>query len=91
MTKTYGRLVAEQLLRFNDAYYGIYEMCLRLKSEGAKPEYVKNAEKFLEDMRDYLMNISEELPDQTQLLRELEHYLDQQEKGWEAAQVNLQP
>ena len=91
LTKTYGRLVAEQLLRFNDAYYGIYEMCLRLKSEGAKPEYVKNAEKFLEDMRDYLMNISEELPDQTQLLRELEHHLDQQEKGWEAAQVNLHP
>ncbi len=91
LTKTYGRLVAEQLLRFNDAYYGIYEMCLRLKSEGTKPEYVKNAEKFLEDMRDYLMNISEELPGQTQLLRELEHHLDQQKKGWEAAQVNLHP
>jgi hypothetical protein len=91
LTKTYGRLVAEQLLRFNDAYYGIYEMCLRLKSEGTKPEYVKNAEKFLEDMREYLMNISEELPDQTQLLTELEHYLDQQEKGWEAAQVKLHP
>lgn len=80
LTKTYGRPVAVQLLHFNDAYYGIYEMCLRLKSEGNKPEYVKIAEKFLENMRDYLMNISALVPGQTQLLAELEHYLDKQEK-----------
>ena len=80
LTKTYGRPVAEQLLRFNDAYYGIYEMCLRLKSEGIKPEYVQTAEKFLEDMRDYLMSISALVPGQTQLLAELGNYLDKQEK-----------
>jgi hypothetical protein len=80
LTKTYGRPVAEQLLRFNDAYYGIYEMCLRLKAEGIKPQYVQNAEKFLENMRDYLMKISVAMPGRTQLLKELEHYLGQQEK-----------
>jgi len=80
LTKTYGRPVAEQLLRFNDAYYGIYAMWLRLKAEGIKPEYVQNAEKFLENMRDYLMKISVAMPGQTQLLEELEYYLDQQEK-----------
>jgi hypothetical protein len=80
LTNAYGRPAAEQLLRFNDSYYGIYEMSLRLKSEGIKPENVKTAEKFLEDMRDYLMNISALLPDQTRLKEELGHYLDQQEK-----------
>jgi len=80
LVRTYGRLVAEQLLRFNDAYYGIYAMCLGLKSEGIKPEYVKNAEKFLENMRGYLMAISALVPGQTQLIAELEHYLDIQEK-----------
>jgi len=80
LTKTYGRPAAEQLLRFNDAYYGIYEICLRLKSDGVKPEYVQNAEKLLEDMRDFLKNISALIPGQTQLLAELEHYLARQEK-----------
>ena len=79
LTSTYGRSVAELLLRFNDAYYGIYDRCLRLKSEGNKPEYVKTAEKFLEDMREYLDQISTALPDQTQLLMELNQYLGKQE------------
>jgi hypothetical protein len=80
LTKTYGRPVAEQLLRFNDAYYGVYEMCLRLKSGATNREYVKNAEKFLAEMREYLRHISAELPGKIQLIEELEHYLDKQEK-----------
>jgi hypothetical protein len=80
LTKTYGRRAAELLLRFNDAYYGAFEMCLRLKSEGVNSEHVHTAEKFLADMRDYLLNISAALAGQTKLLEELEHYLDIQEK-----------
>lgn len=82
LTKTYGQGVAEQLVRFNDAYYGIYEMCFRLKLEGPKPEYVKNAEEYLAEMRKYLTNISAMRPDHTLLLEELKHYLDQQEKRY---------
>jgi hypothetical protein len=80
LTATYGRPAAEQLLRFNDAYYGVFEMCLRLKSEDSKSEDVNHAEKFLEDMRNYLNNISAELPGQNPLIAELKHYLAQQEK-----------
>jgi hypothetical protein len=80
LIKTYGRAVAEQLLHFNDAYYGIYDMCLRLQSEGFKPMYLKSAEKYLENMRGYLKSISSLVPGQTQLLAELENYLDKQEK-----------
>ncbi len=80
LLKNYGRPAAEQLLYFNDAYYVVYEMCLRLESEGMKPEYVKNAEKFLANMRDSLMHTSELVPGQTQLLKELKQYLNKQEK-----------
>ena len=72
LTRTYGRSVAEMLLHFNDTYYGVYDMCLRLKSEGHNPEYVEAAEKFLANMRQYLVSISARVPDQTQLLKELE-------------------
>jgi len=80
LTKTYGRPAAEQILRFNDAYHGVLEMCLRLKSEDPQPEDVSRAETFLKDMRHYLNDISAELPGQTPLIAELKHYLAQQEK-----------
>ena len=80
LVKNYGKPGAEQLLRFNDAYYGAYEMVLQLESKGKRPQYVKAAEKFLKDMRDYLTNISALLPDQTRLVQELRHYLNNQEK-----------
>jgi hypothetical protein len=80
LVKNYGRPAAERLLRFNDAYYGVYDMCLRLKAEGNKLEYVTAAEKFLAEMHHYLISISAQLPDRTRLKQELEDYLDQQEK-----------
>jgi hypothetical protein len=80
LVKNYGLPAAEQLLRFNDAYYGVYEMCLRLKTDENKQGYFKIAEKYLEAMRDYLNNLIQELPDQTQFIEELKHYLEQQEK-----------
>jgi hypothetical protein len=80
LTRVYGRPVAEMLLHFNDAYYGVYEMCLGLKSEGSNPEYVKSAEQFLADMRQYLVSISARVPARTQLLKELKQYLIKQEK-----------
>ncbi len=80
LVKNYGMPGAEQLLRFNDAYYSAYELVLQLKSEGIKPQNVKAAEKLLIDMRDYLKNISALLPDQKRLVQELRHYLNNQEK-----------
>ena len=77
---TYGRSAAEQLLRFNDAYYGFYEVYLQLKANGSGTAYLKDAERSLEDMRKYLGNLSVELPDQPRLLSELRNYLERQEK-----------
>jgi hyaluronoglucosaminidase len=87
LTQSYGRAAAERLLRFSDAYYGVFEMCFRIKSAGANSEYIENAEKFLAGMRQYLKDISTELPGQTSLLKELEYYLKKQEKRF-AESVN---
>jgi hypothetical protein len=80
LTQTYGRPVAVQLLRFNDAYYGVYEICLQMNSAGKKIEYVKNAEKRIKEMRNCIMSITGELPGQKRLLGELAYYMDRQEK-----------
>jgi hypothetical protein len=85
LTKTYGPSVAELLLYFNDAFYGVYEVYLRLKSKS--PDAMrdkKNAEKYLDDMRNYVRQIAALQPDQTQLVQELEHYLKKQEKRFNA-------
>ncbi len=84
LTWSYGRTVAELLLRFNDAFYGFFEVYLRLKSEGSIPAGVDKAKGYLEDMRRYVIRISAEQPDQTQLVLELEHHLEKQEKRFNA-------
>jgi len=80
LINAYGREAAEQLLHFNDAYYSVYDTCLRLQTEGSPAPYVAKAEKFLADMHEYLMSISALVPDQTRLLFELKQHLATQEK-----------
>lgn len=83
LSGTYGPTIAKDLLYFNDAYYGIYGVCLRMEVEGVKDEYLKNGKKFLNDLEDYLLIISETLHRKHPLLKELENYLDKQQKRFE--------
>ena len=85
LTKTFGRSAAEQLMYFNDAFYGFYEVYLRLKSKVPDAAHDKRkAEKYLDDMRKYVRQIAALRPDETQLLLELERYLKKQEKRFNA-------
>ncbi len=45
--RTYGPVCAQKLIRFNDAYYSVYGICLRMEMEGAKDQYIKNGKNFL--------------------------------------------
>ena len=36
LCRTYGPACARELIRFSDAYYGIYGTCMRMEKEGAK-------------------------------------------------------
>jgi hypothetical protein len=83
LCRTYGRAGARELILFNDAYYGIYEMCLRMEIEGAKDEYIKAGKNFLDDLDYFLLNISKVLHDKEKLLKELENLWDKLKKRYE--------
>jgi hypothetical protein len=83
LCQTYGPVVAQKLIRFSDAYYGVYGICLRMEIEGTKDEYINNGKNFLADMNNYLLDISQALPENQPLLNELEKFRDKQKKRFE--------
>jgi len=83
LCQTYGPTVAEKLIRFSDAYYGIYGTCLRIEMEGIKDRYINNAKSFLNDLDDCLSEISQVLPENHPLLNELNNYRDKQKIRFE--------
>lgn len=83
LCQTYGPAGAQELLHFNDAYYGLYDMCLRMEIGGAKDEYIKKGEKFISALANRLQRISESSWASQSLLQELENFRDKQKKRFE--------
>jgi hypothetical protein len=80
LCRTYGPALAEELLRFNDAYYGLYDIFLRMEFEGVNDTYIKKGSIILKDLENCLHNISQALAGDPPLLKELENYRDRQKK-----------
>jgi len=85
LRQTYGPAGAKELLYFNDAYYGLYDMCMRMEVGGARDTYVKKGQQFLNDLENYLGRISESSWANQPLLQELENFRDKQKKRFERA------
>ena len=83
LCRAYGSVCAQKLIRFSDAYYGMYGICLRMEMEGVKNEQIKIGENFLTDLNNELLEISEALPDGHPLLKELENLRDKQKRRFE--------
>jgi hypothetical protein len=83
LCKTYGPACAKELLYFNDAYYGLYDVCMRMEVGGAGDTYVKKGQKFLNDLENSLGRISESACAGLPLLRELENFRNRQKKRFE--------
>jgi hypothetical protein len=83
LCRTYGPAVAEKLIRFSDAYYGIYGICLRMELDGAKDAYLKIGQNFLTDLDIFLLDISQALPENQPLLQELKKFRDKQKSRFE--------
>lgn len=83
LCQTYGPAGAQELLHFNDAYYGLYDMCLRMEIGGAKDEYIKKGKKFISGLANRLQRISESSWASQSLLQELENFRDKQKKRFE--------
>ena len=83
LCRTYGPAVAEKLIRFSDAYYGVYGACLRMEIEGGQDRYITNGKRFLNDLDNFLREISQALPENHTLLKELEKFRDKQKIRFE--------
>ncbi|MEJ2164612.1 MAG: beta-N-acetylglucosaminidase domain-containing protein [Desulfobacterales bacterium] len=83
LCRLYGPECAEALLRFNNAYYEVYDACLRLESAGAGTDPIRKGRKFLKAMDEHLAGISASLSGSSPLINELNNYLTAQKKWFE--------
>jgi len=83
LCRTYGPAVAKKLIQFSDAYYALYGICLRMEIEGRQDSYIPNGKISLNDMDNFLLEISQALPENQPLLKELNRYRDKQKKRFE--------
>jgi hypothetical protein len=74
----YGSDVAWDLIRLNEAYFGLYEMYGKIRSRETKVKYVRSAEDFKNEV-DAVMNRLRSALEGTRLLQELTYYKKQSE------------
>jgi hypothetical protein len=84
LVRNYGAACARQLLRFNHAYYGLYDACMRLERDGAAGGRAARAgERFLREMAGCLSAVAGRLGENHRLVKELSEYRDRQMKRFE--------
>ena len=72
LSRTYGPACARQLLIFNDAYFGLYQICIRMETAGAREADIQQGNVFLQTMNDNLQQIEEASCAGQALVQELE-------------------
>jgi hypothetical protein len=81
LVKAYGPACAKEVLFFNEAYYGLYEVCMRMEREAeGREEYARRGGDRLTRMDQSLSFLQQQLPPGHALVRELEGYRDRQKK-----------
>ena len=79
LVKAYGPTCAKEILFFNEAYYGLYDVCMRMEREaGGREEYGRRGAIWLERLDESLFNLNRQLPTGHALPRELAAYRDRQ-------------
>ena len=84
LVKAYGPTCAKEVLFFNEAYYGLYDVCMRMEREaGGREEYGRQGGAWLARMDQSLSSLQQQLPPGHPLARELEGYRDRQKQRFE--------
>ena len=83
LCQTYGTAGAKELLYFNDAYYGLYQICLQMKAASAREAYILKGSAFLNALDGCLKRIAESPNAGQALLQELENLRDSQKRRFE--------
>jgi hypothetical protein len=80
LSNDYGPVCARDLLLLNDAYYGLYDVCLRIEMEGVRDEWVAKGRVFLGELTQHLGHVVGQLPPEQPILKELEVLRNRQEE-----------
>ena len=81
LVKAYGPACAKELLFFNEAYYELYDVCMRMeRGEEEREEYARRGGAWLTRMDQSLSFLQQQLPPGHPLVRELEGYRDRQKQ-----------
>ena len=83
LCRNYGPLCAKELLLFNDAYYNLYQICMRLEIEGVKDEFCRPGSVLLEELNARLVRIVELLSEAHPLVTELTAFRTMQKNRFE--------
>jgi hypothetical protein len=84
LVKAYGPTCAKEVLLFNEAYYGLYDVCMRMEREaGGREEYGRQGGAWLARMDQSLSSLQQQLPPGHPLARDLEGYRDRQRQRFE--------
>jgi hypothetical protein len=93
LVNAYGPACARQALLFNEAYYGLYEVCMRMeRKEGLSEAYGRRDGAWLTRMDQSLSSLRQQLPPGHVLVTELEGYRDRQKQRFDGlARGNSSP
>jgi hypothetical protein len=84
LVNAYGPTCAREVLFFNEGYYGLYDVCMRMeRDEGRREEYARLGGAWLARMDQSLFSLQRQLPSGHPLVGELEGYRDRQKQRWE--------
>jgi len=91
LSRTYGPAGARELIRFSDAYYHVYGICMRMEKEGDASAYLVIGEDSIARLDDRFRNVSRTLPRQEALLKELRQLRDRQKKRFDRLTRGVRP
>ena len=84
LVNAYGVACAKEVLSFNEAYYGLYEVCMRMeREEEGREDLARRGGIWLTRMGQSLSSLQQQLPPGHALVSELEGYRDRQQQRLE--------
>lgn len=78
LVTAFGPTNAKTLLYFNDAYYGLYDMCMRMERDGENERYITMGDDFISKLRHHYHELGITLSENKRLLKELESKMKRQ-------------
>ena len=83
LVRNCGVPASKEILRFNDSYYGLYEVGMWMEREGVTGEHLRRGTVFLGLLQESLASLQQQLPPNHALLGELKGFCDRAKTRFE--------